>query len=50
LVDAPTAPVSSTEIRRLVAAGRPIDGLVPSAVAAHIGAHRLYSAREGVQL
>ena len=48
LVDAPTAPVSSTEVRRRRAPGEPIDGLVPDAVAAHISRHRLYaSAREG---
>jgi nicotinate-nucleotide adenylyltransferase len=42
LVDAPTAPVSSTEIRRRVSAGQPIDGLVPDNVARHIGKHGLY--------
>jgi nicotinate-nucleotide adenylyltransferase len=48
LVDAPTAPVSSTEVRRRLAAAESIDGLVPDAVAAHISRHRLYaSAREG---
>jgi len=34
--------VSATEIRRRVAAGLPIAGLVPDAVAAYIAAHRLY--------
>lgn len=34
--------VSSTEIRQLVAAGRPIVPLVPPAVAAVVAAHRLY--------
>jgi nicotinate-nucleotide adenylyltransferase len=42
LVDAPTAPVSSTEIRRRVAAGLPIGDLVPPAVSAHIIKHGLY--------
>lgn len=37
--------VSSTEIRRRVAAGDPIDDLVPSAVAAYIAKHQLYQAR-----
>ena len=35
-------PVSSTEIRRRVAAGEPIDGLVPPAVAAEIERLGLY--------
>ena len=42
LVDAPTAPVSSTDIRRRVAAGETIQDLVPSGVAAYIEKHRLY--------
>jgi len=42
LIDAPTAPVSSTDVRERVAAGLSIAGLVPDAVAAHIGKHRLY--------
>lgn len=44
LVDAPTAPVSSTDIRRRVAAGLSLDGLVPAAVAHYIETHRLYRA------
>jgi nicotinate-nucleotide adenylyltransferase len=36
------SPVSSTEIRRRVAAGEPIDGLVPPAVAAEIDRLGLY--------
>ena len=48
LVDVPTAAVSSTEIRRRLAAGARVDGLVPDAVAAHLSRHRLYAhAREG---
>ena len=43
LVDAPTAPVSSTEIRRLVAEAVGVTGLVPDLVAAHIRAHALYA-------
>jgi nicotinate-nucleotide adenylyltransferase len=42
LVDAPTAPVSSTDIRRRVAEGAPIDDLVPAAVAEYIKTHGLY--------
>ena len=44
LVEAPTAPVSSTEIRACVRSGRPIDDLVPAGVAAYIEKHGLYSA------
>jgi nicotinate-nucleotide adenylyltransferase len=35
-------PVSSTEVRRRLQAGAPIDDAVPAAVARHIEAHRLY--------
>jgi nicotinate-nucleotide adenylyltransferase len=42
LVPASTPDVSSTDIRRRAAAGEPIEGLVPDAVAAHILRHRLY--------
>ncbi len=42
LVHARTPDVSSTEIRRRVASGEPLDGLVPPAVEAHIVQHRLY--------
>jgi nicotinate-nucleotide adenylyltransferase len=35
--------VSSTQVREALRAGRPIDGLVPSAVAAYIAAHGLYT-------
>jgi nicotinate-nucleotide adenylyltransferase len=42
LVEAPTAPVSSTEVRRRLAAGQPIDGLVPPAVADYIRTNALY--------
>jgi nicotinate-nucleotide adenylyltransferase len=42
LVNAATPDVSSTEIRRRIAAGAPIDGLVPDAVAAYVAEHRLY--------
>ena len=41
-VDASTPDVSSTEIRRRVASGESIEGLVPPAVAEHIRRHRLY--------
>lgn len=43
LIDAPTAPVSSTEVRRRVAAGESIHGLVPAAVERHIVKHHLYA-------
>jgi nicotinate-nucleotide adenylyltransferase len=42
LVDARTAAVSSTDVRRRVAAGSTIAGLVPEAVATHIEKHGLY--------
>lgn len=45
LVNVPTPDVSSTDIRRRVAAGEPITGLVPAAVEAHIRRHRLYVSR-----
>ena len=41
-VEADTPDVSSTEIRRRVGAGEPLDGLVPSSVAGHIRRHHLY--------
>ena len=41
-VEATTAAVSSTDIRARVAAGAPVDGLVPPAVARHIAVHQLY--------
>jgi nicotinate-nucleotide adenylyltransferase len=37
-----TPDISSTQIRRRIAAGEPIDGLVPRSVASHIERHRLY--------
>jgi nicotinate-nucleotide adenylyltransferase len=42
LVDARTAPVSSTDIRQRAATGESIAGLVPAAVARHIEKHHLY--------
>ena len=47
-VDAETAAVSSSEIRARLAAGQPIDGLVPAPVARHIGAHQLYRTADDV--
>jgi nicotinate-nucleotide adenylyltransferase len=44
LLEAPTADVSSTAIRRLRAEGRSIAGLVPPSVAQHIEQHGLYAA------
>jgi nicotinate-nucleotide adenylyltransferase len=42
VVNARTSPVSSTEIRARLAAGQPVDGMVPRAVARHIATHELY--------
>lgn len=42
LVDAPTAPVSSTQVRAAIAAGQSLTGLVPAPVEAYIAAHGLY--------
>jgi nicotinate-nucleotide adenylyltransferase len=42
-IEADTPDVSSTEIRRRVAAGEPLDGLVARSVAGHIGRHHLYA-------
>ena len=42
LVDAPTAPVSSTEIRERIRTGESIDGMVAPEVAAYIAKHGLY--------
>ena len=42
-VEADTPDVSSTEVRRRVAAGEPLDGLVPWSVAGHIRRHHLYA-------
>jgi nicotinate-nucleotide adenylyltransferase len=43
LVDAPTRPVSSTDVRACAAAGRPLTALVPPAVEAYIVRQGLYS-------
>jgi nicotinate-nucleotide adenylyltransferase len=42
LVDTPTSPVSSTEIRRRLDAGEAIEGMVPDLVAEYIRKHDLY--------
>lgn len=42
LIDAPTAPVSSTRIRAALAAGQSLQGLVPPPVAEYISRHGLY--------
>jgi nicotinic acid mononucleotide adenylyltransferase len=44
LVDAPTAPVSSTAVRDRLAYGQSIDGLVPAAVRTYIETQDLYHA------
>ncbi|TAK15205.1 MAG: nicotinate-nucleotide adenylyltransferase [Acidobacteria bacterium] len=43
LIDAPTAPVSSTDVRACIDRGAPLTGLVPDVVAGYIDAHRLYT-------
>jgi nicotinate-nucleotide adenylyltransferase len=43
MVDNPTVPISSTEIRERVARGDAIDGLVDPRVARYIRKHRLYA-------
>ena len=45
LVDAPTTDVSSTDIRRRIANGLPLHGLVAPAVEHHIRQHGLYTER-----
>jgi nicotinate-nucleotide adenylyltransferase len=50
LVDVPTAPVSSTDVRRAIAAGSPLTPLVPDGVAAHILKHGLYGATAAVDI
>jgi nicotinate-nucleotide adenylyltransferase len=47
LIDAATPAVSSTEVRRRLEAGEPIDDLVPAGVARHIARHHLYQPRPG---
>ena len=42
LVDALTSPVSSTDVRRAIRDGAPLEGLLPPAVARHIERHGLY--------
>ena len=42
LVDMPAAEISSSDIRRRIAAGEPIDAIVPSPVAHYIGRQRPY--------
>jgi nicotinate-nucleotide adenylyltransferase len=42
-IEADTPDISSSDIRRRIATGQPIDDLVPSSVAHHIQRHRLYT-------
>ncbi|MBI4286125.1 MAG: nicotinate-nucleotide adenylyltransferase [Chloroflexi bacterium] len=42
LLDEPRVDISATDIRKRVAQGLPISGLVPAAVARYIAEHRLY--------
>lgn len=46
LLDADTANVSSSGVRRAIASGQPLDGMVLPSVAAHIRKHGLYNARQ----
>lgn len=46
LLDAATADVSSSGVRRALETRGSIDGMVPPAIAAHIQKHGLYNARE----
>lgn len=46
-IDARTADVSATDIRRRIAAGESIAGLVPPAVRQHIDQHELYRTMSG---
>ena len=46
-IEAPTADVSATDIRRRIAAGESIAGLVPPAVRQHIEQHGLYRTMSG---
>ena len=46
-LSAPRMDVSSTQIRRMIAEGRPVKGLVPEAVEAYIAARGLYRAGQG---
>jgi nicotinate-nucleotide adenylyltransferase len=47
LVDAPTAPVSSTIVRERLGRGESIEGLVPPGVASYIDRHGLYRMHPG---
>jgi nicotinate-nucleotide adenylyltransferase len=48
LIEAPTAPVSSTAVRAAAAAGHPLGGLVPPPVEAYIRTHQVYGPPQGV--
>lgn len=47
VVDVPLIDISASEVRRRVAAGEPIDRMVPAAVAEYIGKHGLYRGHPG---
>ncbi len=42
LVDAPTAPVTATEVRARASSGSSLEGMVPETVASYINRHELY--------
>ncbi len=46
LLDAATAPVSSSQVREALAAGQPTEGMLPDDVEGHIRKHGLYNARQ----
>ena len=46
VVPMPGLDISSTAIRKRIAAGEPVGGMVPAAVLDYIESHRLYSSRE----
>ena len=50
LVDADTAPVSSTDVRRAIADGAPLTDLVAPAVAAYIDRHHLYAPSDAARV
>ena len=48
LVDAPTSPVSSTDVRSAIVRGASLEGLLPAVIADYIARHSLYQhTREG---
>lgn len=50
LLEMPEVPISSSLVRARVAAGEPLDGFVPPAVAAYIAEHALYAAGDAAEV